>query len=168
MLCGLLGFGYIIEVSLTTYNQLVSYTNVPQDVDDFTNNTISLRDLVDNNVFWSFPALMVLDNYIIPGAPQTNAAMTLPEQMKYSEMMTNELPYSGAIFKQIILHKANGDEAGSLRYANLLAHAFPAWKDKMANDLSVNPNFNPEVEVLRGFNYQEHTIFKELFGSGDK
>lgn len=168
MLCIVVVIIYFLQASVSTYSDLVNFTAVPQDSDDFSANVNKLEGMVDNDLLWSFPALMVLDNYIIPGLPQTNASMSVVNQMKYTDMLANELPYSGAIFKEIIFHKMNGDEQGSLRYANLLAHAFPAWKDKMANDLSANPAFAPEVEVLRGFNYQEDTIFKKLFGNGGK
>lgn len=168
ILCVVVVIIYFLQTSVSTYSDLVNFTAVPQDSDDFSSNVNKLEDLVNNNLFWSFPALMVLDNYIIPGLPQTNASMSVADQMKYSDMLASELPYSGAIFKEIIFHKMNGDEQGSLRYANLLAHAFPAWKDKMANDLSANPAFAPEVQVLQNFNYQENTIFKKLFGNGGK
>lgn len=166
ILCIVLALGYMLQTGASTYTELVGYTAVPQDSDDFTANVSNLRNIVDNNLLWSFPALMVLDNYIIPGLPQTNAAMLVSDQMKYTDMLASELPYSGAIFKQVVLHKLNGDDQGSIRYANLLAHAFPAWKDKMADELAASPNFAAEVKVLRGFNFQENTIFKKLFGNG--
>lgn len=167
IICVLVLFSYMFKTSLYTYTDLVFYTDVPQDSDDFTANVIKLEGLVNNNLLWSLPALMVLDNYILPGVPQTNNAMPIADQMKYTDMLASELPYSGAIFKQIILHKENSDEIGASRYAHLLAYAYPAWKDKMADNLATNPQFESQINILRGFKYQEHTIFKELFGEGN-
>lgn len=163
----LIALSYMFKSSIYTYTDLVYYTDVPQDTDDYSANIIKLEDIVNNNLLWSFPALMVLDNYILPGVPQTNNAMPIEDQLKYTDMLANELPYSGAIFKQIILHKETGDEAGSSRYAHLLAYAYPAWKDKMADNLSQNPQFESQIQILRGFKYQEHTIFKKIFGEGN-
>lgn len=153
---GFLGFFYINN---QTYNQLVSYTAVPDDADDFAHNAQQIQQIVDNNSLWSLSALMVLDNYILPTSPKTNAAMSMQDQLKYIDKLGNELPYAGAIFKQIIIHRVVGDSVGALAYANLLAHAFPALKDQFAQQLQSSPAFNEEVSAIYNFKYEDKSIF---------
>jgi hypothetical protein len=105
------------------------------------------------------PALLVMDNYILPTSPKTNAAMSPQDQAKYIDKLANVVPYPGAIFKQIIIHKVIGDTKGSLAYANLLAHAFPYFKDKFADQLQSSPEFSDEVAAIRGFQYEDRSIF---------
>lgn len=150
-------------VNYVTYTQVTAYTQVPQDIDDYTNNLHQLEKIVDTNALWSLPALLVLDSYILPTTPQTNSAMPLADQVRYLDMIGNELPYTGAIFKQIIIHKVIGDNEGSLRYATLMAHAYPYFKDKIAAQLSTNPEFSAEVAAINNFKYEDKSIFAKKF-----
>ena len=158
-----IGFMAFCWVNTQMYNRVVNYSAVPSDADDFAANVTQLTQIVDNNLLWSFPALSVLDNYIMPTTPQTNGAMSPQDQAKYIDMLGSELPYAGEIFKQIIIHKVIGDEAGAMYYAHLLAHAYPALKGGFAQQLSTIPAFAPEVAEINGFQYQEHSIFSEYF-----
>ncbi len=151
-----LGIGYS---NIQTYNQMLTYTQVPEDADDYANNLQQLEKLVDSSSIWAMPALLVIDNYILPISPKTNAAMSPQDQAKYLDKLANVLPYPGAIFKQIISHKAIGDNEGSLAYANLLAHAFPYFKDKFADELQSNPAFSNEVAAIHGFQYEDRSVF---------
>ena len=161
---GFAGFILLVFVAffmnnIQTYNQLVSYTAVPQDADDFRHNVQQITQIVDTNMIWSLPALLVLDNYMLPTSPQTNSAMPLQDQVKYIDKLALELPYPGAIFKQIIIHRVIGDTVGAMAYANLLAHAFPHFKDQFAAQLQSSPAFNDEVSAIYNFKYEDRSIF---------
>lgn len=156
-------FLWLCIANTLTYNQLVSYTAVPQDSDDYSHNVQQLKQLVEENKLWSLPALLVLDSYNLPGSPLTNLALSLEEQKKYIDMVGNELPYPGAIYKQIIIHKITGDDAGALYYANLLAHGFPYFKDKFAAQLQADPRFNDEISTIYNFQYEDKSIFARIF-----
>ena len=151
-----LGVGYS---SIQTYNQMLSYVQVPDDSDDYANNLHQLEKFADSSSIWAMPALLVMDNYILPTSPKTNAVMSTQDQAKYIDKLANALPYPGAIFKQIISHKVIGDTKGSLAYANLLAHAFPYFKDKLADQLQSSQLFSDEVAAIRGFKYEDRSIF---------
>ena len=145
--------------NIQTYNEMLTYTQVPEDADDFANNLNHLEKYADSVSIWSLPALLVMDNYVLPTSPKTNAAMSPQDQLKYIDKLANIVPYPGAIFKQIIIHKVVGDTEGSLFYANLLAHAFPAFKDKFAEQLQTSPAFNDEVSAIYNFKYEDRSIF---------
>ncbi|MBP9742701.1 MAG: hypothetical protein KBD37_05005 [Burkholderiales bacterium] len=102
---------------------------------------------------------MVLDNYILPGTPKTNQVISISDQMRYIDKLANELPYPGAIFKQIVIHRIVEGDVGSLPYANLLAHAFPHFKDQFAAQLQMSPEFNQEVSAIYNFQYEDRSIF---------
>ncbi|MCE3268243.1 MAG: hypothetical protein K0R49_495 [Burkholderiales bacterium] len=146
-------------ITIPVYNQLVTYTQVPKDADDYINNVNQLKYVIDASQMWAVPALMVLDAYNMPGSAQTNAALKVDEQMKYADMMGNLLPYPGVIFKQIITHKMLGDEAGSTHYANILAHGYPYFKDQFAKQLQSDPRFAPQVKAIYDFQYEDRSIF---------
>ncbi|MCC2644315.1 MAG: hypothetical protein K0R94_93 [Burkholderiales bacterium] len=146
-------------ITIPVYNQLVTYTQVPKDADDYINNVNQLKYVIDASQMWAVPALMVLDAYNMPGSSQTNAALKVDEQMKYADMMGNLLPYPGVIFKQIITHKMLGDEAGSTHYANILAHGYPYFKDQFAKQLQSDPRFAPQVKAIYDFQYEDRSIF---------
>jgi O-antigen ligase len=156
-------FLWLCIANTLIYNQLVSYTAVPQDSDDYSHNVQQLKQLVEENKLWSLPALLVLDSYNLPGSPLTNSALSLEEQKKYIDMVSNELPYPGAIYKQIIIHKITGDDAGAVYYANLLAHGFPYFKDKFAAQLQADPRFNDEISTIYNFQYEDKSIFARIF-----
>jgi len=162
-----LGFLWFCWTNMAIYNQLVSDSIVPQDSDDYANNVQQIRSIIDNNILWSFPASMVLDAYNLPGAPLTNSALSLQDQEKYIDMLGNEMPYPGAIFKQLIIHRLVGDTQGSLHYADVLAHGYPFFKDKFAAQLQNDPRFNAEVSVIYNFEYQDKSIFVHLFSKKD-
>lgn len=169
---GVASFGFIILlfsywVNIPIYNFLISSTMVPKDSDDYVHNVNQLENLVNTNLIWSFPAAMVLDQYNLPGMQLTNLAMPLQDQLKYSDMIADELPYPSVIFKQIITHKMVGDESGSTFYANLLAHAFPYFKDKFAAQLQSDPRFNSQVSTIYNFEYKDKSIFAKILDKKD-
>ncbi len=158
----------IIFIALTSicfnnyqkYNELLNYTTSVRDVNQYNNNIYRLKEMVDNDLLWQLPALMVMDNYIQPGTVQTNNILSLQEQIMYINMLANQLPYPSAIEKQIILYKLSGDSVKSNYYANLLAHGFPAFKQDIANKLSaLSPIFNDDVAVINNFHYKDQSIF---------
>ncbi len=154
------GFMYFCGINYQDYTQVVSFTAQPKTIDDYNNNVKGLQQIIDNKPLWAFPALMIMDNYIQPGTEQTNAVLSQQDQLKYINMLGNELPYPGAIFKQIIIYKMLGDETKSLYYANLLAHGFPFFKAKFADQLEQSsPTFAPEVKAIRDFKYVDKSIF---------
>lgn len=150
------------------YMRLVELSVVPVDNDDYAANIHELTNIIDNNKLWSLPALMALDNYLMPGSSKLNNALSIMDQVKYIDMLALELPYPGAIFKQIIFHKEASDNKGSMYYANLLAHAYPYFKDKFASELQKYPVFNDEVSIIYNFNYQDKSIFTRIFSKKDK
>lgn len=161
---GLLMFGLgILGNAYGTYIALAQCSQVPQDMDDFTNNVHTLEDIIANKPMFVMPALMVMDNYIVPGSPQTNAVMSIQDQVKYVDMLGNQLPYPSALLKQIVYHKMIGDNQGALNYASILAHAFPFFKEQMAQQLSASPAFADEVKVINDFQYEDRSIFAKKF-----
>ena len=82
-------------ITIPVYNQLVAYTTIPKDTDDYANNVNQLKYVLDASQMWEVPALMVMDSYNIPGSPETNAVLTPQEQLKYADMMSDVLPYPG-------------------------------------------------------------------------
>jgi O-antigen ligase len=157
---GFIGF-FINNVAI--YNNITMLAQVPQDIDDYTANTHRIEAIIQNDPMWVEPALMVMDSYIIPGSDRTNSAMDIREQVYFEDRIGNDLPYPSAIFKQIILHKMIGDNAGALAYSNLLAHAFPYFKDQFAQQLASSPYFNDDVAAIYGFKYEDKSIFAKIF-----
>jgi O-antigen ligase len=158
------GFMYFCVINYQTYMQVVKYTTSPQNAVEYNDNVRGLQWIIDNNPLWAFPALMIIDDYIRPGSPQINEILSVADQLKYIDMLGNELPYPGAIFKQIIMHKMVGDNTASNYYAELLAHGFPYFKDKFADQLeSASPNFADEVKTIRSFKYEDKSIFANKF-----
>ncbi|MCX8514607.1 MAG: Wzy polymerase domain-containing protein [Burkholderiales bacterium] len=157
---GFIGF-FVNNVII--YNNLTVLATVPHDIDDYTANTHKLEEIIQNNPMWVEPALIVMDSYIIPGSDRTNAAMNLREQLYFEDQVGNDLPYPSAIFKQIILHKMAGDNAGALAYSNLLAHAFPYFKDQFAQQLASSPYFSDDVAAINNFKYEDKSIFTRIF-----
>lgn len=152
-------FIWFALITIPVYNQLVEYTAIPKDADDYANNINQLKYVIENSQMWAVPALMVLDAYNMPGTPQTNAVMKPDEQLKYADMMGNLLPYPGVIVKQIITHKMVGDESGSTYYANILAHGYPYFKDQYAKELQSDQRFTPQVTAIYDFQYEDRSIF---------
>ena len=146
-------------INLQVYNQIISYTAVPQDLDDYKHNVKQLEDITNNNFLWSLYAAEVLDFYINPTTPNTNNTMSVQNQLHYVDKLANQLPYPGIIFKQIILHKLVGDNTGALAYANLLAHAYPYFKDTFAAQLQSIPLFSQEAAAIYNFKYTDKSIF---------
>ena len=135
-------------------------TDQPKTIDDYTNNIRGLQQVIDHNPLWVLPSLMVMDNYVQPGSPQLNGILSVSDQIKYIDMLGNQLPYPGAIVKQLIIHKMVGDEKGAMYYANLLAHGFPFFKEKFSSELEqASPMFANEVKAIRNFKYEDKSIF---------
>lgn len=145
-------------------NQLLSYTQMPSDYDDYVGNVKGLEQLIDSNSMWAIPAIMVLDNYIMPGSQATNAAMSLSEQLKYIDRLANDLPYPGSLFKQIVIHKMVGDNDGANRYANVLVHAYPYYQQQFIQQLSSDPAFADIIATLKAFHYQDKSDLSKLLG----
>lgn len=165
------GFLYFCGLNYQTYTKVANLTSQPKTIDDYTNNVKGLQQIIEHNQLWALPALMVMDNYIQPGSPQISSVLSSAEQMKYIDMLGNQLPYPGAIFKQLIIHKAAGDENGSMYYANLLAHGFPFFKEKFAAELeqAAPAAFANEIKAIRDFKYQDKSIFAtKLFKNSTK
>ncbi len=152
-------FIWFAAITIPIYNQLVAYTVIPNDADDYANNVNQLKYIIDASQMWAVPSLMVMDSYNVPGSPQTNAVLRPEEQLKYADMMGNVFPYPGVIFKQIVTHKMVGDEAGSTHYANILAHGYPFFKDQYAQQLQSDQRFTPQVRVIYDFKYEDRSIF---------
>ena len=62
--------------------ELTNYTQTPTDSDDYISNVTGLEKIVDSDSIWSLSAMMVLDNYIMPGSQVTNAVMSPADQLK--------------------------------------------------------------------------------------
>lgn len=154
-----LSFIWFCGINIPIYNQVVSYTIIPKDADDYANNVLQLKNIIETNAIWAMPATMVIDSYNLPGQPQTNAVMSVADQLKYADMLGNEFPYPSALLKQIITHKITGDESGATYYANILAHGFPFFKDQFAKQLEADPRFTPQVTAIYDFNYEDRSIF---------
>ncbi|MFN8771161.1 MAG: Wzy polymerase domain-containing protein [Neisseriaceae bacterium] len=153
-------FIYFCWSNYQTYLKVASYTEQPKTIDDYTNNIRGLQQVIDHNPLWVLPSLMVMDNYVQPGSPQLNGILSVSDQIKYIDMLGNQLPYPGAIVKQLIIHKMVGDEKGAMYYANLLAHGFPFFKEKFSSELEqASPMFANEVKAIRNFKYEDKSIF---------
>ncbi|MCC2625515.1 MAG: hypothetical protein K0R14_1388 [Burkholderiales bacterium] len=152
-------FIWFAIINVPIYNQLVAYTMIPKDSDDYANNVNQLKYIIDASQIWSVPSLMVMDAYNVPGSPQTNAVLTPAEQLKYADMMGNLLPYPGVLFKQIVTHKIAGDETGATYYANILAYGYPFFKDQYAKELEADPRFAAQSALIYNFKYEDRSIF---------
>lgn len=160
-------FAVLMLFSYNAYqvnNELTSYTQTPTDYDDYVTNVTGLRSYIDNNSMWSLPAMMVLDNYIMPGSQATSAVMSPAEQLRYVDQLANALPYPGALLKQIIVHKMTGDNAGANQYANVLAHAYPYYQAQFISQLSTNPQFADVVATMQSFHYEDRSDLSKLLG----
>lgn len=163
-----LGFTYFIFSNLTIYNQLAANAQVPNDNDDFKANVVWLQQLIDNNLIWAFPAILEMNIYNLPGSDKTNNVLPLQNQVKYVDMLGSELPYPEVIFKQMIVHNIAKEPQKSMYYADLLAHAFPYFKDKFAMRISSYPMFKDEVNVINKFKYQDRSVFAKIFSKKDE
>lgn len=144
---------------VNSYNNLLSYSAMSRDLSLDKSNVVNLQELIDNSYFWSLPALMVLDNYNMPDTQLTNLVLTPQEQLKYVNKIALDLPYPGAIFKQIILYQAVGDHQQSIYYANLLAHAYPNYKEQFMQQLATDIKYSDQVAVMAKFQYQDRSFF---------
>lgn len=149
--CGLLSFAYVAN---QYNNQLMQLASAPSDFDDYSSNVKQLETIVDANNMFSMQAVMVLDSYIMPGNQATNQVMSVEEQLKYTTMLFDTLPYPGAIFKEAILYKAAGNNAKALETIDLLAHAYPAYKDQFAQQL-MGMNMSDLAMPLMSYQYED-------------
>jgi O-antigen ligase len=147
-------------------NQLMAYTQTPTDSDDFVSNVTGLEQIVDSNSIWSMSAMMVLDNYIMPGSQATSTVMLPADQLKYVDKLANALPYPGALFKQIIVHKMAGDDKGANYYANVLVHAYPFYQQQFIQQLSTAPQFVDVVKTMEAFHYEDKSELSKLLSKG--
>lgn len=147
--------------------ELTNYTQTPTDSDDYISNVTGLEKIVDSDSIWSLSAMMVLDNYIMPGSQVTNAVMSPADQLKYVDKLANALPYPGALFKQIIMHKVTGDSKGANFYANVLVHAYPYYQQQFIQQLSSSPDFADVVQTMQAFHYQDKSDLSKLLGKGN-
>ena len=147
--------------------ELTNYTQTPTDSDDYVSNVTGLEKIVDSDSIWSLSAMMVLDNYIMPGSQATNAVMSPSDQLKYVDKLANALPYPGALFKQIIMHKLTGDAKGANFYANVLVHAYPYYQQQFIQQLSSSPDFADVVQTMQAFHYQDKSDLSKLLGKGN-
>lgn len=147
--------------------ELTNYTQTPTDSDDYVSNVTGLEKIVDSDSIWSLSAMMVLDNYIMPGSQATSSVMSPADQLKYVDKLANALPYPGALFKQIIMHKVTGDSKGANYYANVLVHAYPYYQQQFIQQLSASPDFADVVQTMQAFHYQDKSDLSKLFSKGD-
>lgn len=147
--------------------ELTNYTQTPTDSDDYVSNVTGLEKIVDSDSIWSLSAMMVLDNYIMPGSQVTNAVMSPADQLKYVDKLANALPYPGALFKQIIMHKVTGDSKGANFYANVLVHAYPYYQQQFIQQLSSSPDFADVVQTMQAFHYQDKSDLSKFLGKGN-
>jgi O-antigen ligase len=160
---------YIFGANYQSYNKLLSLTFQPKTIDEYSYNVNGLKQIINNDQLWAFPAIMILDNYLQPGSNETANVMGINEQLKYIDKLANTLPYPGAILKQIVVHKLVGDNMAASYYANLLAHGFPVFKDKFADQLEqMSPAFNDQVKIIRDFHYQDKSIFANKLFKNNK
>lgn len=152
---------FVLETGLFTYNKLVFYTAViPEDQSLFSQNVQDLEDIANNNILWRYPALKVLSLYINPESSQINNAMSIDKQINYREVITDEFPSPLVILHQIELNKIGNNEGNALKYAKLLAYAYPNRRDEMIAILQEKGGFAKEIAVMRSFKYKENNIFK--------
>ncbi|MEN9946618.1 MAG: hypothetical protein RLZZ293_1004, partial [Pseudomonadota bacterium] len=93
----------------------------------------------------------------------TNSVIPLTQQLKYVDLLANTLPYPGALFKQIIIHKMTGDDKGANYYANILVHAYPYYQQQFIQQLSSVPQFSDVVATMEAFHYQDKSELSKLF-----
>ena len=164
----LLGSIVILGLMTVAYNayqandQLSSLTQTPTDYDDYVANLTILEKYIDSNSMLALPASMVLDNYIMPGSQATNSAMSPQDQLKYIDILANDMPYPGAFLKQIIVHKMAGDDKGANYYANVLVHAYPYYQQQFIQQLSSDKAFADIVKTLQSFHYQDKSDLSKI------
>lgn len=147
-------------------NQLMAYTQTPTDYDDYVTNVTALEQIIDSNSIWSLSAMMVLDNYIMPGSQATGAAMPVADQLRFVDKLANALPYPGALFKQIVVHKMTGDNRGANYYANVLVHAYPYYQQQFIQQLSNSTQFSDVVQTMQEFKYEDKSTLSKILSKG--
>ncbi len=147
-------------------NQLMYYSQTPTDYDDYVTNVTALEQIADSSSVWSLSAMMVLDNYIMPGSQATTAVIKPEDQLKFIDKLANVLPYPGALFKQIIIHKMVGDSQGANYYANILVHAYPYYQQQFIQQLSSSPDFADVVKTMQDFHYQDKSELSKILSKG--
>lgn len=148
-------------------NQLMAYSQQPTDYDDFVTNVTGLRKIIDSNSIWSSQAMMVFDNYIMPGDTRsTGTVLSLEEQGKYVDMLANASPYPSAILKQIIIHKEMGDDKGANYYADVLVHAYPYYQQQFIQQLASSPKFADVIATMSAFHYEDKSELSKIFSKG--
>jgi len=153
-------FVYLCGVNYQVYGKVAELTRQPRTIDEYTTNFTGLVQIINDNPMWRLPVLTVLDGYIQPGSPQTTSVLSNTDAQKYIDMIGNQLPYPGALFKQLVIRQMNGDVAGAKYYANLLAHGFPFFKDKFATQLDqMGSEYAPYAQIIRDFQYADKSIF---------
>lgn len=163
VVAGLLSLAYS---SYQMNNQLMAYSQPPSDYDDYSSNVAALEQIVDSNSIWSLSAMMVLDNYIMPGSQATAAVLQPAEQLRLIDKLANALPYPGALFKQIIIHKMVGDSSQANYYANVLVHAYPYYQQQFIQQLSNNPQFADVVQTMQAFHYEDKSALSKILSKG--
>lgn len=159
-------FIYLCISQMITYRMILIDSIVPQsDPRLFKSQVLQLENISNHDSLLSLPARSTLDLYIIPTDTLTNNAMSLANQVKYTDILGKVNPTPPIILKQIILHKLSHDESGSSYYASLLTHAYPQYRDTAVPVLNKLTEFTTQINIIEQFNYQDKSTFSKLINS---
>jgi O-antigen ligase len=135
---------YLMFYGSYIYNTVSTYSDAPSNYNDYKIEAGYLKQLVDTNVLWSYPALYNLDNYLNIDEPNTNKFFTSSQQEYYINLLTNFHPYPDDIIKQAILDWNHGQYNEAKTKIDLALVAFPVYKNSFLTDLK-----NPKYATMR-------------------
>ncbi|MCX8514732.1 MAG: hypothetical protein RL017_64 [Pseudomonadota bacterium] len=141
---------YLMFSCSLIYNTVSTYSDAPSDYRDYKIEAGYLKQLVDSDVFWAYPALYNLDSYLNLDEANTNKFFTLAQQQHYINLLTNFHPYPDDIIKQAILDWNNGQYDQAKAKINLALVAFPVYKNSFLSDLK-NPKYATMLSMVNNY-----------------
>lgn len=126
---------YLMFKGSFLFDVLVNYIDTPTDKKSFTAQANFLKNIVNNNVLWSYPAMYTLDNYINVNDPNTNSVFSTKVQLDYENQFTFFHPYPDNMIKLAMLNWNLGNESEARKFVNLALVSFPVYKSSYLTSL---------------------------------
>lgn len=143
---------YLMFQGSLIFNTLVYYIDSPIDSKPFITQSKYLENLANHNVLWAYPALYVLDSYIIMHDANTNKCFSIQTQLQYENKFSNFHPYPDNIIKQAILNWDLGNKEKARQLVNLALVAYPVYKNSYLNSLK-NNNYQELYKIVKAYKY---------------
>lgn len=126
---------FLIIQGTIIYNNLVGFIDTPYDEKTFVQQGTYLKNLVNHNILWAYPALYTLDNYIELNNKNSDLLFTNKEKIYYEEKFVNFRPYPSNLIKCAKLNWAEGNKAQAERLVKSAIVAFPVYKNSYLKSL---------------------------------